>query len=548
MVARRQTSPNSPHPQGRRGVPCVVLLPSRIEVEAASGSAAVDLDPGAWDAAWADGLRPLDEPLRRALEQAGVSAGAAVRCVYHGPDVFVDLVSVPSAGARALEAARLAAREAAGGGARAESAIPLERLESPPRTKVLAFSDSLESLERVASWLARAGLRERGLVPGKAAGLLAAARAASRDASLPAEALVLVMGEQSSALAGRVKGELSFARCVDVGLGGFADALGRAVRASAGSPPDAQARGRLRQCIRTRGLPRAEDLIDERSLLTGDRALPYIQPVLQRLMLELKHTLRFNAEPEASGPVAIAVGGLAPAGLERLIASNLDARVGSDCRIEAWSNADAAEAVADAGAVLRSPSGRATRARSTRSRAVAAGAILALAGVGADYALTRKIYEQMASDLAAHLAPIEAERARWDRARAATAPARLAAQADEAIDRAVGRRPDWTATLRLVAGANAGLTLTRISAIDTPEKTTLQVDGIARPDASGHDPLAAYLEALRASPLLRDVELVSAHTAPGAGGPVRNFTVSAAAQRLPARGLERADAARPEGP
>lgn len=307
----------------------VEVSPSRLEVVAVTGgSAASRMEHPAtvdWNAQWPGVLAGLDGPLARMVGELGAT-GCPATIVYSGPTATAGVFPCPAIAGKAAvdQAARLALTGLCSFPLddNASQVVSLrtdasqkqtDGTQTPVQTHTLGVADTDASAEAVAQWASRAGLTVERLVPAEAAGMIAALRAAEAVAAGGEVRAALFFGEHASVLAA-VHGErLSFVRSLGVGTESLVDALIRPIRPR-GSAEDGTSRSPItldrdaaRVLLEASGIPAADQVIDKQRGIEGAAVLPLLQPVLQRVAIEVKQSLRFGIEEAAKSPVRLVV-------------------------------------------------------------------------------------------------------------------------------------------------------------------------------------------------------------------------------------------------
>jgi len=267
-------------------------------------SAHIELDAQKWRQAWEDGLSPFDAPLAELLETLGVS-GKTVDVAYRSPSSFAEIITVPASGAAAISAARLALADHLGYSPEANphSVHPVAtgRTGGASVTHALSIADRSEISDTIDSWLRGAGCRLGAAVPTSAGALL---DAVANHARLPDAASVTALMDRYCTLLTVASGDaLRLIRRIEVGFEDLVPPMTRPID-RAGESGDA-VRFTPRQARRialTHGVPEFSTTIDEVTGLSGKDILPLIQPALQRLVIEIKQSLRFElSEQERDG-------------------------------------------------------------------------------------------------------------------------------------------------------------------------------------------------------------------------------------------------------
>lgn len=204
--------------------------------------------------------------------------------------------------------------------------LHLDARPAPGREAALAHylttADSPDRIARMADVAALAGLDVESLVPADAVASMAAARAATDPAASHPVTAVLYVGEHSSVLAVGTPGVLLFVRTVAAGSEVLAESLTRPLRTTSGSgetltlQPD-----EARAVLLSVGIPGSDCRIPDRPTLDGSSLLPHLQPVLQRVAVEIKQSLRFGLPEAQRGSVVLRIigaGAAIPGALEAI--------------------------------------------------------------------------------------------------------------------------------------------------------------------------------------------------------------------------------------
>ena len=297
----------------RRTPVILELTPTRLTCARITGGAvrelrSVTLDQSRWTHAWEHELRPLDAPLVGLFESMDISR-PRVTLLYTAPQVAMDVVGAPGRPAGAREAARLAIAEAASFDLLTNPAcvadLGRDAAGDPPLAHAIGVADRAESPTMLIDWLERSGAVAQQVFPGEAAAIAhVATRAFANTTSVP-EAWVRI-GEHATSIAVGVDGRLRLVRTIEVGLATITEPLSRLF--AAGEQAEHPRRAALRFLFE-RGVPDARDLIDAQRGLHGADVLPAIQPVLQRLFVEIKQSLRFGLTREEHQAVGIKIVG-----------------------------------------------------------------------------------------------------------------------------------------------------------------------------------------------------------------------------------------------
>lgn len=274
---------------------------------------------------WAEQLTAFQATLSSWVHELNLS-GRPVSIVYTGPDSAASVYSVPAvtgAGA-ARAAAELALGEAAAFPLDAAAhdivllrtdAAPGVNADGSPRPAQmhhLAAIDSDFSASLVCQCAENAGLKVQRCAPGPAMMLAAAWAIANRHAADTGACAVLWLGEQGSALVASSKQRLAFARYLPHGCEHLVEALMRSAagRAATSGAPGAAAseRAALREALLKYGVPENANAASSTSSAMPV-SLPLIRPVLQRLAIEFKQSMRFGLSSEERGELKVLLAG-----------------------------------------------------------------------------------------------------------------------------------------------------------------------------------------------------------------------------------------------
>lgn len=272
-----------------------------------------------WESSWPAALDPLQPTLERMLRDLGCRHARAV-VLADTPTALCATHSLPLAAGRraARDAAMLALNNVRPGGAptddpadsvilAADSRASLRGGSNPdttpPMRHVLAFSERDSTADAIGRWVEASGCRFEGLIPLEAVETITAVEQLTANAGPPeTEALLAVLwvGEHRSVLAVGTPDRTRIIRSMSLGVESIAEALTRPIISRRESNTTITlTRERARDILASVGIPARDQVVDPEAGLAGNNLLPLIQPVLQRLALEVKQSLRFGlTEPE----------------------------------------------------------------------------------------------------------------------------------------------------------------------------------------------------------------------------------------------------------
>lgn len=529
----------------------IELTPTRLSAAIATRAGverlqSTALDQSKWTHAWDHGLRSLDAPLTALLDSIGVrSARAAL--LYTSPSAAMDVVGAPGRRSGAREAARLALAEAACFDLLSNPACVIDLGDDasgdPPLHHALGAADRAEAPATLIDWLERCGVQAQRVLPGEAAAIVDVATRAFANATRAPEAWVRI-GEHATSLAVGVEGRLLLVRTIEVGLSAIADPL---TRLFAGADREEPPRRAALRFLFEHGVPDARDIIDAQRAIHGADVLPVIQPVLQRLFVEIKQSLRFGLSREDHQAVSLQVtgpGALVPR-LADLLAEHTERFVGVAAPALAQPAAEAPENACALPADVAPPYPdlnlvpqarlEATAVRATR-RALIGGGVAAALLIGAE----TMTHLRAATDAERQLQSMQAslrQASHLETTRERLGAYRAALRTTEAsIGERLGRRTAWSAWLRdATRRIPEGVRFTHVHAGAQGGEPIVTLRGHAR-EGEGADAsrtISAFARALEASPLTTQVTLGATQRVRTPSGDARQFEITVSLLGVP---------------
>lgn len=511
----------------------------------------VTFDESIWEGAWKEGLRPLDAALREALGALGGDATTHPTIgFYHSPTAVADVFTFPGGGRASAEAALLALGESAG--------FPLDEnphdhclLKTDPATTGadgttldkqahrLIAADTDEGASAVTSWLERAGLRVKAIAPISAAHIKTLIDEASGTDHTGAT-IMLRVGEHRSQLAASIGGRLRLVRHVSLDLQTLTQALTlpMTVRSAAGPSEARLSRDEARAMLFRAGIPGKDKVIDESRGLTGAAALPLLQPVLQRAIVEMRQSLRFGLEEqEREGARLVVIGpGSAVPNLGEMLGALLSLKAEPPaCPGEHRTDLEDAGAHASTLGINLLPRGAVVTQGVRRVRmALVAGAACAAAYAGIDAAVTWHQTRELAGEIESLREPTERAREYLEKREKAAERDKRMSRLRRAIDGALGEAAPWSAWMEDLATLTPrSVKLRDITMTADSGAAKCEVRGEISPDETGRAEIGPFVSALEKSVLVSNVSLGGTQRSGGGDGIVE-FQTSVTLWRLPA--------------
>ncbi len=233
-----------------------------------------------------------------AAEMDAVGASAVV--LYHSPTECAEYASLSSRSvAEAQQAAILSCADALSCPidlAVCEAMVMgRDRTGSAPHIHMVISADHDETVSGIASMVQEAGLKFISATPMDAAVMAGLASRALKHADN--QVGYLYVGEHRSFFVIAAKGSILFARPISLGLNALVSSLTRPIRMTGTADAIELSAETAREILFRHGFPDRQSVVCEQPHLTGGQIVPLLQPVLQRLIVELRQSLRF-ALPE----------------------------------------------------------------------------------------------------------------------------------------------------------------------------------------------------------------------------------------------------------
>ena len=506
--------------------------------------------------AWGAALAGAVPALTSAINEMGLT-GRRVRVAFRSPSAVCQLTSrfAPSRG-QAESAARLAALSAAQGSQHElvgdVRLLGADRSEAgsagASRHHVLAATDSTEALAAVAALCEAAGLTVESITPFEALVIEQRTRAAIGHDASPRGWLYL--GRDRSCFVVGENGRLRLFRQIGFGFDALLQAACRPLRTENDAPPVTLSSTEASRLLLRFGLPDREALLDEARGVRGMHLLPLLQPLFQRLLIELKQSLRFGLGESAPavGEMQLTICGplAGMPGVCELVASATELQV--DAETAAHHARDGGPGSLDFAELDRLLRGTPGIALLPPTHTVARATRRAQAGLWAGLAAALTFIATDSTRLDHELDRLRAEagaaQARYDETVGRQGALRQAALTQAAIDdlshrvvAAIDWAPDWAAVLEAVATSlPTDVRLVSYSAraegFGAPTAAALPVEsaGVVRLrgfviGSDDHAPVAEFTDRLKACPLFAAVTLGTVERSELDGQPARRFEV-----------------------
>lgn len=538
----------------------VVLAPSALEVVLTDRSGKVTgrarraIDPGTIEEAWTGGLMSLDTVLASLLRSLKISRGTHAEIVYSGSEEVVET--------RVFDQSTKKASQISESQMLHELSFDRELAVSSNKqilgntfkdqTVILSVADRDDRLMVLFAWLRRAGLVPKGATPREALAIgetLDELPKSQQSTGCTGQMVQWRIGEFVSVLAvsslnanGGI--QLDLVRSIRLGYDALIEALARGLKDDNATGTQSLDFDQARKVLLSVGIPSRDQLVDPVTGKTGQDVLPLMQPVLQRMAIEAKQTLRFGLEDHDVQAIVISGPGAELNGLSVMLSEFLDSDISNPSEAESSAQGDAGPqgvrtwardasgrvSLLPRSVCLQQEAGR--LARAARLGGVAALVMLSLSALDA-----WKTHDQIMAQIDAFRPQIERVRRVADAELQTTMLASRVGKVEDELYHSIGVLPDWAGLLNEVSSlCDDNVRLLALSADTGSDLSEIELRGaVAETDDDGAEPLSEFLSKLNASPLLTNVRLESTRRAEFRGGPGRRFVIRAQPIAIPPR-------------
>lgn len=530
----------------------------RADLARFEGTKRIDQKRIAWTDAdtateWISDLRQAAPKLRDAVTAIGGTGLPAV-VLYRSPSVTVDLASVGVRNeGQAADAARLSCIDSL----TFTDAIPIveacvvarDQGGEVRQTHTVVAGDRSDLVQAIVQVVIEAGLEFESATPTDAAIFARLVREAQAEKSDAAG--VLYIGDESSFFICSGSQQLFIARSMGLGFESLVTTLKRPIRVSADTSVELTPK-EARAMVFEHGIPAFDATINHSTPLAGRQIIPLLQPILQRLVVEVRQSVRFGLPSTVSTrvPIRLCGPGARVPNLANILRRELELEVTVDPRSEQFDPdlpASRGSTIIDAMAAMDvvreinlQPESLATSRRSSFFRrwlwtgGVAAVILLGFETILCEMSL-RQIRDQVRSielyseDIAAFVETRDAL------AGGLSAMTRI----HEAIDAELGHRPAYgfiMKELSLQAGDEVSFTSIRVH--DDGAKTVGKLSGYCH-EPTDADPsrdrrmLEVFVDRLRGSSLFENVKLGSVQAGSFGQAVAQRFEITFEIIRVP---------------
>jgi Tfp pilus assembly protein PilN len=403
-------------------------------------------------------------------------------------------------------------------------------------THVVAAGDRDDVASLIVETIESCGLRVDGMTPTDTpmiAGLIQSI-VSNRDAGIVGR---LYLGEETSFFAVGEAGGLRLFRRVGFACRQLAEAMSRIHGADDETIElDLET---AQSWLREHGVPDRDEVVDESRGVTGMTLRPLMQPVLQRLVTEVRQSIRFGVDEKQRSAIRIRLDGPGAgiANLAQLLEHELGLEVQGDQTVSDEFGLCVTDATRPRVGILPRAATRRRLVTAVRNRlwigAAAAGLLLGVDALMLQGRLA-SVHDaveplRMTSDAGARLEQ------RW---RTVFHAAQTSHALENRVAATLGGQPPYAALLRIVPGLlpdSVELLAIRMQRSDGASPASAEIDGLAfTMQGRSTSGLRELIDALSELPVIESVELASVHDVEMDGGSAQQFRLALGLTAMPA--------------
>lgn len=475
-----------------------------------------------WGDYWNDSLMRLDQPMRQLLSRFGGHRKMSAVVLYQSPTLTKQIYPFDQGGVQARDAARSKIREMVGlSDPVSVCALGGERGSNQP-CMMLAYSDREETLRSIYALLNRCGVQASSMIPVSVASIVFASSEATR---FDDDTAVLYLESDCSIIAHTIGDKLTLVRPSDLGYQKLVDSYRRVFHEKLAEQDthEESAQSDLHKpdpisCLFKFGVPFQP--VELGGIELRSTVLPCMAPVLQRIGIDVKQTIRFGiGSHDALKNLYICGLGAAIPGITKAINEHLELHVQPAPDVDQFQPMT----VGGHGSVefqligtplntqglLPSIAGE-ERDRTTLNRALVAGCALAVATMGTEYAVSILKQQRIEAQMQ-NTAPMVDRVGQFKEQQSnATGVAVTLTDLAALITKQTDPKPQWIDPLtRLSRSAGDLIRIQEIRGDRTSEAASIVVSGYttAGESQTQEETLNRFIEKLSASPAVNEVKL-----------------------------------------
>ncbi len=488
----------------------ISLSPNKLRVAAVRRGRLVqdewsDLDPGQWKSLWDDGLVKLDQPLRQLLSRYSARSFPRATVIYQSPTLIQQVYTFELSQNDASDAGVAKIRESVGFKNPVGTQMLSHTKGDTESSTLLVYSEREEQLRALYAWINRCNLSAKSFVSKSTAILNTTAEIAI--VANP-DTAVFYLGTDVSVIAYATDSGLKIIRSAEIGCRTLMEGYWQLLKNSSpcGSQDEndgdhqdhmlnASTAHQAFEMLFEHGIPLNPS--DAKGIELRSDILPVLAPVLQRLCIEIKQTLRFGLSGiDMPKNLMICGPGASIPHIGRAIAQHIDMHIKTDPSAEKSSSANSlGYDVASLEMILSSscPDGllpeiaRNANTQRVLLRSLVAGVALATAALGGEYAKTAFAYQRTSQLMNADGHRMQAVNNFQSQCHDVVSMSSMISDVAELISDTVQSVPQWHGLLAKLADIQPdGIRIYELRGSVSNGNPTIQINGVAAAENEKH--------------------------------------------------------------
>lgn len=482
----------------------------------------VELDAAKWDESWTGGLHLYDQSLRQMLSRlGGIGKKWDADVFYTSPDSIcrVDICEKNQAASIAEMIRGL--KQTVG---QSNPSVAECLYSDDQSTVALGAADSDSNLQKLYGWLNRCKVNTKQILPFSAS---VVHQAIGHTLRSPEDTVVLYLSGRSSVIGYCENGHPKLIRLVDIGFNMIADVYAHYLSESEDAESASQQRGGNQpvsalDCnglLFEHGIPLGKDSDQQQYT----KLMPSMSPVLQRICIEIKQTLRFASSINTAPSKLLVCGpGASIPNIAIALGQSLDLHVDVDSQSKDYEpseffgfGSDGWTAASDFELDMKLLPKAAVESlmRKDLGFAIKLGGIVAAVFIGGQFvyatSASRSVQATIAEQSGA-IQNVENDQARRESIRAMAGSIGTAASL---IDDTLGNQADWVSVLgSMPAEDHQAIQISEIQGLMNSNRPVMNLTGVIITDSDDMNPsqiLSKYIRSLKSLDSVRSVEIGS---------------------------------------
>ncbi len=509
----------------------IVLTPDSLQIARVKGTQVcqaerVDLDPGKWDESWTGGLHLFDQALRQILARFGGTGKKWDADLYYASPSSICRVDISDQAINAATAGMINGLKQTAGRTNPAEAVTMH--SDDETSLVLGVADTDANLQKLFAWLNRSKITVKQILPLSAS---VVSQSVIHAIKAPEDTVVLYLSGRSSVIGFFEDSCPKILRLIELGYDSVADVYTRHIAESSAEKNEETGPHKAPESTQGNQSELGKDLLFKHGIPMSKgkgeqqyaKLMPALSPVLQRISIEIKQTLRFASTVDRIPSNLLICGpGAAIPNIATALGQSLDLHVSADTDASEYEAEKVFGAGTDEWAVacqntvelkLLPKAALEVNTRKGLGNSIKAGAVLAALFLGGQYYHATKTAEKIEASIAGQslmIESIESDRIRRQDIRLMGSSVGAAATL---IEETMGRQTDWVAVLGSMPDVDREIIqISEIQGLMNASQPVLNLTGLAMGDSDGAPPshvLSQYIKSLKEIPSVRGVVIGS---------------------------------------